>query len=157
MERRRSPRRTALALVAGGMLPLVGACDLLNAPGGEPERVTVVLESSDVSDVGMVTSMDFLMVPDPECPEDCPETIELVRADTTNPALPFNRTYEFSSQLQFFVEAFPATDQEVTLTMRVTIDGRVWYDNFRTLNPPGDDGEPETIRFVYRYSEGGGF
>lgn len=152
MEHRRPPVLRTAVLCA--VLPLAG-CDLLNTPGGEPEEVTVQVQSSDVGDAQVVTSTSFLLVPDPECPEECPETVSLVSADTAASALPFDRTYRFTRQLQFFVEAFHTSDQPATLTMRVIIDGRVWYDDFRTLNPTEPGEERETIRFVYRYSEGG--
>ena len=156
-EHRRSRRRPALAVLAVAALAPLGACDLLNTPGGEPDEVSVVIESSDASQVSVVTSMDFLTVPNPECPEECPSSIELVRADTADAALPFDRSYRFSSKLQFFVETFHLGDEPVTISMRVTIDDRVWYDDFRTLSPTGDEGERETLRFVYRYREGGVF
>lgn len=155
MELRTFPRRTALVIAAAGAAPVLGACDLLNTPGGEPEEVAIHIESSDVSDVNVVTSMNFLVIPNSECPEECPENIELVQADTANPAVPFDEAYRFTDRLQFFVEAFPSGDQPVTLSMRVTIDGRVWYDDFRTLAPPDGGSDRETLRFVYRYREGG--
>lgn len=155
MERLRSPRPTSLVILAVAVVPIVAACDLLNTPGGEPEEVTVRIESVDVGEVNVVTSTNFLLIPDPECPEDCPESVQLIGADTINPTLPFDRTYGFTSQLQFFVEAFLAPDQAATLSMKVTIDDRVWYDDFRTLSPTAPGEDPETIRFVYRYSEGG--
>ena len=102
-------------------LPLTGACDLLNTPSGEPETVRVTIQSPDVGDAALVTSMEFILVPEAECAGEpgCPETVQLVRSDTTGPALPFDQTYSFDDRLQFFVEAFPFGEQTATLSMRV--------------------------------------
>ncbi len=38
--------------------------------------------------------------------------------------------------------------------MRVLIDGEEWYNDFRTLQPFNEEGERETLQFVYEFEEG---
>lgn len=150
-QRMGSANRAAAVLLCGIALLHVGACDALTGPG-EPEEVRVTIESSDTRTIALVTSMQFVMVRDPDCPG-CERQVQLVSADTSISALPFDRTYRFNSRQQFFVEASPPPGDTANLSMRVTIDGRVWYDDARRLLPSGEGGKQETLQFVYNFRQ----
>lgn len=147
-----SARRAASAFGLVLALPLLGACDWLSGVN-EPDELDLTIESSDVTQAVLVTSAFFVLVPDPECPEECERIVQLVDADTTTVSLPYARTYAFTERQQYFVETWPVGGQEATLSMRALIDGKVWYDNFRRLLPSGAEGEQETLRFVYQFRE----
>lgn len=145
-------RRSLAALVLALAVPLMGGCETITGVN-EPDELDLSIDSDDVSQAVLVTSAYFLQIPDPNCPEECERLVELVEADTTTVSLPFSRTYAFTSRQQYFVETWPVGGQEATLSMKASIDGRVWYDNFRRLVPAGSDGEQETLRFVYQFRE----
>ncbi len=145
-------RRAAAAFGLALAVPLLGGCEFLTGVN-EPDELDLTIESNEVTQAVLVTSTYFLQIPDPECPEECERIVQLVEADTTTVSLPFSRTYAFTGRQQYFVETWPAGGQEATLSMKATIDGKVWYDNFRRLLPAGQDGEQETLRFVYQFRE----
>lgn len=141
----------ALTLV---LLPFVGGCDFLTGVS-EPEEVRVEIGSEDVSSVTLITSMHFLLIQNPECPDDpsCEPVPYLQTSDTSTVELPFDRTYRFTPRLQFFVETFPDTSVTATLTLRVSIDGDPWYDDFRELVADDGAGSQETLQFLYQFRD----
>jgi hypothetical protein len=146
-----SLRRIVAVLFLASLPLLLGGCDFLTGVS-EPEQLRVVIESDDVSSVTLVMSPYFLQITDPECPE-CEAIIQLVQSDTTVQTLPFDQTFAFTSRQQYFVETFPEIEPVATLSLKVFIDGDVWYDDFRELKVVGQDGERETLRFVYQFRE----
>lgn len=153
MDPRTVPGGAGVALLAFA-LASVGGCEFLTGVS-EPDEVRVEIDSQDVDSVTLITSMFFLLVRSPDCPEDdeCPLVVHLQEADTTTVSVPFDRSYAFTSRLQFFAETFPEDTVAATLSMRVRIDGRDWYNDFRELQPQGDSGERETLQFVYQFRE----
>ena len=153
-----SLERMTLTVKRGGILSLIvlsiGACEFLTGVH-IPDQVSVEIGSSDVSNVTVVQSYHFLMIPDPECPEDpsCPSVVYLVNSDTSSMTLPFERTYPFTERHQFFLETYPPEGEEATLTMRIMIDEDEWYNDFRKLLPADEDGDQETFQFVYQFGE----
>ena len=145
-------KRTGTLLVAIGLLPLLGACEWLTGVS-RPQELRVELQSDDITTANLITSTFFLLIPDPECPTVCEETVQLVSSDTSVINLPFDQTFSFTEREQYFVEAYPVVAEEATLSMRVSIDGREWLDDFRTLAPFDDEGNQETLRFVYQFAE----
>ena len=143
-------RRAPLLAVLLATVGMVGCESLIL--DREPEGVHLEISSSDVSDVVLVTSRVFVEVVDPECPTaGCNTIIQLVDADTNVVSLPFARSYTFNSRLQFFAETYPEALVPATLSMKVFLDDREWYNDSRLLVTENDDGERETLRFVYRY------
>lgn len=153
-----SLERMTLTVKRGGILSLIvlsiGACEFLTGVH-IPDQVSVEIGSSDVSNVTVVQSYHFLMIPNPECPDDpsCPSVVYLMNSDTSSVALPFERTYPFTERHQFFLETYPPEGEEATLTMRIMIDEDEWYNDFRKLLPAGEDGDQETFQFVYQFGE----
>ena len=153
-----SLERMTLTVKRGGILSLIvlsiGACEFLTGVH-IPDQVSVEIGSSDVSNVTVVQSYHFLMIPNPECPDDpsCPSVVYLVNSDTSSMTLPFERTYPFTERRQFFLETYPPEGEEATLTMRIMIDEDEWYNDFRKLLPAGEDGDQETFQFVYQFGE----
>lgn len=153
-----SLERMTLTVKRGGILSLIvlsiGACEFLTGVH-IPDQVSVEIGSSDVSNVTVVQSYHFLMIPNPECPDDpsCPSVVYLMNSDTSSVALPFERTYPFTERRQFFLETYPPEGEEATLTMRIMIDEDEWYNDFRKLLPADEDGDQETFQFVYQFGE----
>ena len=147
-------KRGGNALILSLIVLSIGACEFLTGVH-IPDQVSVAIGSSDVSNVTLIQSYHFLMVSDPECPEDpsCPSIVYLVKSDTSSVALPFERTYPFTERRQFFLETYPPEGEEATLTMRIMIDEDEWYNDFRKLLPAGEDGDQETFQFVYQFGE----
>jgi len=148
------PSGRRFPIMAAAWLVVVSAligCDSLR-PGGEPESVRVRLESPDVDEIYLVTSRWFIRVPDPQCPNQCVDMIELVEADTVTIPLPHTQRYPLDFRLQFYAEAYPIVAEPTTLSMVVHVDDREWYNDIRTLQPIGTDGEQETLQFIYEYN-----
>ena len=84
-------------LILGLIVLSLGACEFLTGVH-IPDHVSVEIGSSDVSNVTVIQSYHFLMISDPECPDDpsCPSIVYLVKSDTSSVALPFERTYPVS-------------------------------------------------------------
>ena len=144
-------RRSCLWTILAGSILLLG-CDALILDR-EPEVAHLEISSSDVSEIVLVTSQWFIEVEDPECPTaGCNRLIQLVNSDTTTVSLPFTESYPFTFRLQFFAEAYPVDPVPATLAMTVHLDDEEWYNNSRRLVPENDDGERETLRFVYKYN-----
>jgi len=146
--------RGSNALILGLMVLSMGACEFLTGVH-IPDHVSVEIGSSDVSNVTVVQSYHFLMMPNPECPDDpsCPSVVYLVNSDTSSVALPFERTYPFTERHQFFLETYPLEGEEATLTMKIMIDEEEWYNDFRRLLPVNEAGDREKFQFVYQFGE----
>ena len=144
--------RTLAVLLSVCGLTLLGGCETLTGVN-RPDELRVVFDSQDVETVTLVLSSYFLMIPDPECPDVCERVPQLVEADTTAHAVPFDQTFPFTSREQYFVEIYPTVEQVATLSMEVYVDGDVLYDDFRELQVIGEDGKRETIRVIYTFNE----
>ena len=77
----------------------------------------------------VVTSTNFVLRP----VDDTSNRVELVVADTTVSALPFDETFEFGSSLRFFVQASLSDTSEAVLTLRVFVDGEKRWDETRAV------------------------
>ena len=144
-------RRARLLTVLAGSVVMLGACESLTLDR-EPEVAHLEINSSDVTEVVLVTSRVFVELADPECPTaGCNTIIQLVDADTTVVSLPFAQSYPLNSRLQFFAETYPEALVPATLSMKVFLDDKEWYNDSRLLVTENADGERETLRFVYRY------
>ena len=142
--------------VALGVIPLAG-CDWL-FPGGPPDEAEVEITSEDVARLTVVVSQSFVRFEEPDCAgePDCPIFVQLLSADTMTVPSPYTTTIEFTDRHQLFVETHPMDEVEARVAMVVDIDGREWYDDIRLLSPTGENGERETIRFIYQFSENQG-
>ncbi len=148
--KRESGAAATFALAALACLPVLG-CDALLLDR-EPEVAHLEVTSGDVAEVVLVTSQWFVRVADTNCVAGgCPAVIQLVEADTSVVALPFAKSYPFTSRLQFFAELYPDASTSATVAMKVNLDDDEWYDDSRQLPPVGEDGERPTLRFVYEY------
>ncbi|MEQ8330204.1 MAG: hypothetical protein RH859_06995 [Longimicrobiales bacterium] len=130
------------------------ACDNLGV-GGEPDQISVEIEATGAEQLALVTSTDWLLIPDPGCNPDeqqCAEVLRLLQADTAAVAAPYSRTFQFTNTRRYFLEVHPAGGVAATLTMRIKIDGKDWYDESRQI-PAKGDGEQQTLQFVYRWQE----
>lgn len=147
-------RRTGFWLGTIGTIAVVAGlagCESLTLRR-EPETARIKIESTDVSQVTLITSQRFIQVEDEECGPQCPKEVQLLVADTADVSLPFERTYSLNSRLQFFAETFPVVREEAELSMLAHVDDREWFNSSRTLQPEDEDGLQETLRFVYQYS-----
>lgn len=128
----------------------LAACDSLTLRRG-PETARVEIESADVDEVNLITADWFIFVDNPDCPG-CESAVQLVNSDTSVVALPFEQSYRFGPRRQFFAETYPAAGEPAVLSLRAYVDGAEWINTSRLLRPADDNGQPETLRFVYQYS-----
>lgn len=139
----------------GGVLALVGlaGCKSLGLDG-QPDDLVVDIEAIGVSEVSLVTSTSFTFLSDANCEEgqQCDQSLLVLAADTVTQAVPFHHTYAFTSSRKYLVEVFPTNGETATLSMRVQIDGREWFNEARELQPTGEDGAQETLLFTYAFS-----
>jgi hypothetical protein len=145
-----------LLLSVLGILAL-SACDNLGI-SGEPNTLAVYLDATGATQVALVTSTDWILAPDPDCDPNggqCPETVNVLTADTVTVALPSEKTFYFTNDFRYWVEAFPTGGVTATVHMRIEIDGDEWYNQSGTLKPDGDGGEQETLSFVYQWQKPG--
>ncbi len=152
--RRSTPRGMIHGVLAVTALALAG-CDALTL-SREPEVAHLELTSTDVSSITLVTSQWYIEVESPDCltpgSPDCPRLTQLVVSDTTTVNLPFQRSYPFGSRLQFYAEAYTTPAVDATVSMKVDLDDREWYNDSRRLRAVDDDGLQETIKFQYQYT-----
>ena len=80
----------------------------------------------------------------------------VLHADTVTQSVPYHHSYPFTSSGKYLVEVFPTGGTAATLSMRVRIDGKEWFNEARELQPTGADGEQETLLFTYAFSKPGG-
>lgn len=144
-------RRGALLLPA---MVFFAGCDWLTGPG-DPEEVTVTIDSEQVSSAQLITSLDFVLIEEESCvgQEGCPLVTYIITADTATVALPFERTYPLNERLQFHSRIYPTEEVVATIALSVKIDGRDWYDDFRELQVWDENGEREALVFSYQFQE----
>lgn len=140
-------------VVAAGLL-LAAGCDWLR-PGGPPDEAYVEIMTEDVSQLTVVISQNFYRFQDESCIEepDCPVHLVLEQADTLVVSAPYSSAIEFTDRHQLFIETHPLDEVEAEVGMTVKIDGRDWYEDLRILSPENEDGERDTLRFLYQYRE----
>lgn len=137
-------------LVAG-----LTACDNLGL-SREPENVTVEIQAVGVGKVTLITSTNWISRLDPACEaqdQTCPTTVLILDADTADVAVPYKRTFGFTDSYKYVIASYPAGGVTATVSMKVDVDGREWFNESRELSPTGDDGAQQTLQFVYQWQE----
>lgn len=151
-----SVRHTApTALLAALLLSSVAACDNLGLSGA-PNEISVDIQASGAEQLHLVTSTNWLFIEDPACNSDeqqCQEVLRLLDADTSTVSATYQRRLQFTDTHKYFVEVYPVGGVTATLSMKVEIDGREWYNESRELTPDGDNGRQQTLQFVYQWQE----
>ena len=118
---RANPLRRSGAFAALGIAALVVGC--LDPIGPKHDTLTVELDSSDGSQVRLITSNDFSRALD----ADQQEVFLLRDADTVWVDVPFEQDYDLNETGRFYVRAAELTNPEATVTMRVRLDGEVTF------------------------------
>ncbi len=144
----------SLQVVVGIGLILTAGCDWLR-PGGPPDEAQVEISSADVSQLTVVVSQHFERFQEPVCAGDpeCPTTESVISADTIVVSSPYSNTFEFNDRYQIIVETFPVDEVQAVVHLKVDIDGREWFDVEQLLGPVTEDGERDSLRFVYQYHD----
>ena len=143
--------RSSQVFVAVGLI-LTSACGWLH-PGGPPDEAFVEITSDDVSQFVVFVSQNFRQIEDEGCAgePDCPVHLVILSADTLVVSGPYASTIDIAESQRLYIETHPVDDVEAIVSMKVTIDGRDWYDDLKLLQPTTASGERETLRFVYEY------
>lgn len=138
-------------VVAIGLILTTG-CGWLR-PGGPPDEAHVEISSADVNQLTLVVSQNFERYEEPVCAGDpeCPVIERIISADTLVVSSPYSNTFEFTDRYQILVETYPMDEVEATVSMTVDIDGREWFDDVALLRPVNEDGERDTMRFMYNH------
>lgn len=126
-------------LGVGLTLVLLQGCDSLTGTD-TPTRARLVLsDQTGALPVELTTSLNFLVG------EGGNLSFEDLTVDTVS--VPFDETYNIEQHQRFYIMATNIQDETQSFRMKVTIDGRSWYDEVKTLAPE------ETAQFVYRYQD----
>lgn len=94
---------------------------------GPPDQARVILGGPDGATVRLVTSNHVLR----SLSEDGDEVIEVIEADTSVVALPFNREYSIQprkGQYNFYARTAAPDSQSVIVRMQVLVGGETFYD-----------------------------
>ncbi len=119
------------------LLLMVSGCGILDTEEGEPRAVEFVLDKSSTPSLETSISLNFLVSGGNTL------SFEDLTVDTV--AVPFQQTYDISRLLRFYVLVTNIEPEVATFHMKVSIDGRSWYDENKTL------ASGETAQFVYRF------
>ena len=143
--------RSVQVVVAVGLV-LAAGCGWLR-PGGPPNEASVEIMSDDVSQFMVFLSQDFLQREDEGCLGEpgCPVHLIILSADTLVVSGPYASTIDIADSQRLYFETHPVDEVEAIVALKVKIDGKDWYDDLRLLRPVNEDGERETLRFVYEY------
>lgn len=124
---------------ASVLLLMLSGCDILTTDSGRPDKARLILDQSDFPSLEISTSLNFIVT------ESQALNFQDLTVDTVS--VPFDRIYDISNHIRFYVKATNIQPQTVSFRMRLTIDGESWLNEHRTLQPE------ETVEFVYRYQE----
>ena len=125
-------------IVGAGVLLLAGSgCGILETEEGEPKEVSFTLDQSDTPSLETSISLNFLVS------ENNSLSFEDLTVDTVS--APFHQVYDISRLLRFYVVVTNIEPEVANFHMKVSIDGKKWYDEDKTLE------SGETAQFVYRF------
>jgi hypothetical protein len=127
--------------IGGGLVLLltVGGCGILETDTGRPDRARLILDEASTTSLEVSTSLNFVVT------EGNTINFEDLTVDTV--AVPFDQTYEIGQYARFYVLVTNVEDETISFHMKVTIDGKSWYNEQKTLE------SGKTAQFVYRYRE----
>lgn len=138
-------RSAATLCLAASTSLASGGCGIIHPDDGAQEA-RVEISGDNSASLNLITSLDFTIFIQPESNQ---QSVDLNSSDTTSlTALPFDRTYDISSNDRFFARVSNAdTVNTANVSMKVTVDGRVLY------NSSGDIGGTTLLEFLYRLGE----
>jgi hypothetical protein len=125
-------------IVGAGILLLAGSgCGILETEEGEPKEVSFTLDQSDTPSLETSISLNFLVS------ENNTLSFEDLTVDTVS--VPFQQVYDISYLKRFYVVVTNIEPEVANFRMKVSVDGRKWYNEDKTLE------SGEIAHFVYRY------
>jgi hypothetical protein len=128
-------------LVAGvaGVVLLLGtvACSSVTDLR-RPKTARVILSGPPSTTLQLTTTANFLVTEG---------SVQLIGPSTDTVTVPFDQVYPLGSPARFYVQATNLASQAVTITMKVFIDERTWYNEQKSLAPD------ESVELIYRYDE----
>jgi hypothetical protein len=125
---RPSRRFAALALAAGALWS--SACSLWDT--GQPEDITVRVESTGTEPVVLILSREFLASPGSE--DAGSVAVQFITSDTILVTPPASRTLPLAPTYRFLARAqSPDSANAATVRLRVAVDGRERYNQSRIL------------------------
>jgi hypothetical protein len=119
------------------LLLMVSGCGILETEEGEPKEVVFILDQSDTPSLETSIALNFLVSGSNSI------SFEDLTVDTVS--VPFQQVYDISRLLRFYVLVTNIEPEVANFHMKVSIDGKKWYDEDKTL------ASGETAQFVYRY------
>jgi len=143
----------SLILAPACALLLLTGCDWLFLQG-PPDEAVVELSSGDVDKAVLVLSLNFGWAPPPDCEDTtCDPVLQVLSADTTTVDLPYSKTVKFTSTQQLLAESYPVEEIDARMGMRVVVDGQERYNQYRSLRLEDEEGNRETLYFVYTFGD----
>jgi hypothetical protein len=136
--------------VIGAVLTVLGGCNLLNHQA--PRSVRLRIEGNASAQLQLVTSVKFLAKREPiyelgDLTARDTLIVVLLEADTTQPTIPLDKSFDISQTRQIFIRVERYTPESDNLRMRVWLDNRLDYD----VTPPA---HKRILQFVYFYRSG---
>ena len=127
-------RASTLLFTAAALLLAAPACNILDDDQELPGTARVAITGTAAGDLELVTSTDFLQVNDLEA--DATYT-QLVRADTALIQPGFSRDYDIATTNRFFVRLTNHATDVADVTLTVSFDGVVEYNQQATMSEGG--------------------
>lgn len=124
------------------LLSMVGGCDWVTASGPEEMRLRIEGEAETVD---LITSTRFLIRRSPGAGW---EVAQVLEAETLRVALPFEHTYDISTDRRFLARV-PNLQADDQLRLRGWLDGESRYDQ-SSASIPADS----TLQIMYVFGNG---
>ena len=131
--------RFALALVA--VLGVVSGCGLADDPS--PNRARLTIEGDAGKQVRLIVSTEFVAAVN----ESGITRVVIIKSDTVQVTLPYQREYNIEAQGRFFAETARSAEDLASVHMQVFVDSRKQFDESGKLI----SGQP--YRFIYTFNQ----
>lgn len=120
---------------------LGAGCDLGLTGGDPPSRARVVIEGTGTPALDLLTSLDFLTLPD--------GSLDLGSAVAIPMTLPIDVTFDLLDPPRLFIRGtVPDTTATATLTLQVFLDGERFTNQTGIIGVGGDP----SLEFTYRFT-----
>jgi hypothetical protein len=137
--------RTIAAIPFLVVLAVLGTgCDVFDPDWERAEQAQVIIDGTTSVPLTLVTSGQFLVVPDPETGA---LVTELVLSDTVEIELPYQDDFSMGEFERFLVRLINPDTAAANVRMQVYVDGRLEYDRSATMSEA-------SLEFIFRVARG---
>jgi hypothetical protein len=122
-----------------GLLGMLMACGILDTEERRPEKARVILDESNAEVIELQISRNFFVSEN--------RTLSFQDLNTDTISLPMDQVYDIRQHARLYVRVTNILDVPISVHIKITIDGKNWYNETKPLDPEED------AQFVYRYQE----